>query len=362
MKKVFVALSGGVDSAVTAHILKSEGWNVTGVFIRAWQPNFLPCNQDEEERAALRVAAHLGIPFKHLDLSSEYKKEVVDVMVSEYKKGRTPNPDVLCNATIKFGAFLQYAIKSGADKIATGHHAQIKHFSTSGTKMECNLVRGVDKEKDQAYFLWKLTQEQLSKTLMPIGYMQKSEVREYAKKYNIPSALKPDSQGLCFLGHVDMKTFLMNFITTETGDVLNEEGEIIGTHDGSELVTIGQRGGFTIHTKDENREALYVISKDINKNIVIVAPKNRIGIHFCTSTKMDSNPVLLIDTNWSQTLEEGKKYTAEIRYHGVPHSCIVQNIQKETVEITFDIPLLIASGQSVVLYNKNICLGGGVVE
>jgi len=370
MRKVFVALSGGVDSAVTAHILKSEGWNVTGVFIRVWQPDFLSCTQNEEEQSAKRVAASLGIEFRRLDLSEEYKREVVDIMIREYRVGHTPNPDVLCNATIKFGSFLQYAIKNGVDKIATGHHAQILKISGSTAELAESstyaLTRGVDTGKDQAYFLWKLTQQQLAYTLMPIGAMQKDEVREYARKHNIPSAYKPDSQGLCFIGHVDMKEFLSHFLKTHTGEVLNINGEVIGTHDGSEFVTIGQRGGFKLSTKDTNRGISYVINKDIKENTITVAQK---GVRYlsCRGARKVPDPFFqttytLIDTNWSQEISEGEKYTSEIRYHGVPYSCIVQNIQKETVEITFAEPLLIASGQSVVLYNKNICLGGGVAS
>jgi len=348
MKKVFVALSGGVDSAVVAHILKNEGWDVTGVFIRVWQPDFLPCSQDEEERAALRVAAHLGIPFKKLDLSDVYKKEVVDEMISEYKKGRTPNPDVLCNSSVKFGAFLEYAKENGADKIATGHHAQV--LENNG---ETSLARGADTGKDQAYFLWKLTQAELKQTLMPIGGMNKDEVRAYAREHSIPSALKPDSQGLCFIGHVDMKTFLENFIDTKPGNVLDEEGTIIGTHTGSELITIGQRGGFQITEKNTEREVRYVVAKDVTKNTITVSDQQNL-------LQEARKEIQLIDTNWIHEIKEDSNYTCEIRYHGEAINCTVVNKQREATLI-LENEVLVASGQSVVLYDSNICLGGGVV-
>lgn len=339
MQKVFVALSGGVDSAVTAHMLQKEGYDISGVFIRVWQPDFLPCSQDEEERAAKRVAAHLGIPFLRCDLSQEYKRDVVDTMIAEYEAGRTPNPDVLCNAHIKFGAFLDFAKAHGADMIATGHHARV---------VDGVLMRGVDKSKDQAYFLWKLTPNELSQTLMPIGHMYKDDVRAYAKRENLPSAYKPDSQGLCFIGHVDMKTFLQHFITTTPGDVLNESGEVVGIHDGVQLVTIGQRGGFTLTNHDTNRDVHYVVAKDVAANTITVSPT---PLGDSTSKKMCA----LKDTNWSQPLED-KDYTCEIRYHGEPLSCRVVG---DSIE--FDEPQLVALGQSIVVYDDDICLGGGIV-
>ena len=340
MKKVFVALSGGVDSSVVAHKLVADGWDVTAVFIRVWQPDFLPCSQDDEERAALRVAAHLGIPFRRLDLSKEYKEDVVDEMIEEYRRGRTPNPDVLCNASVKFGAFLKYALAEGADKIATGHHAQV---------IDGQLVRGADASKDQVYFLWKLTSNELIHTLMPIGHMNKKEVREYAVENNIPSAYKPDSQGLCFIGHVDMKTFLKNFITATPGDVLNIGGEVIGTHDGSEFVTLGQRGNFNIIKKGAHQEVLYVVAKDVEQNTVTVSEE-------INSKDAATTTLKLVQTNWMQTLKDGASYTAEIRYHGEPLKCQIQGDM-----LVFEQPQLVAPGQSIVLYEDNVCLGGGVV-
>ena len=347
MEKVFVALSGGVDSAVTAHILKNRGYDVTGVFIRVWQPDFLPCTQDEEERAALRVAAALGIPFKRLDLSEEYKRDVVDTMISEYRAGRTPNPDVLCNASIKFGAFLDFALAKGADKIATGHHARV--HEKDGTYA---LLRGVDASKDQAYFLWKLSTRELAHTLMPVGEMTKDEVREYAKTHAIPSAFKPDSQGLCFIGHVDMQTFLTHFITTKPGDVLNEEGNIVGAHEGAELVTLGQRGGFTITDKELHGKVLYVTHKDIERNTITVSDNP-------VATSHARREVTLSDVRIRTTLED-KSYQGEIRYHGAPIACRINVSGEREAHVALDEDVLMAPGQSLVLYNGDVCIGGGI--
>lgn len=347
--KVFVALSGGVDSAVTAHILKSEGHDVTGVFIRVWQPDFLPCSQDEEEQAAKRVAASLGIPFRRLDLAKEYKRSVVDEMVEEYKTGRTPNPDVLCNSTIKFGSFLDYALAEGADKIATGHHARVREEDET-----FELLRGVDPGKDQVYFLWKLTQKELQHTLMPIGEMTKQEVRDYAKEHGIPSATKPDSQGLCFIGDVDMRTFLKNFIETKPGHVLDEQGCVIGSHDGAELVTLGQRGGFTITNKDAQGPVHYVVGKDIPNNTITISTEQ-------LETKEATDVLELEQLNQLIPLKESAKYSCEIRYHAKPIACTLESFDDKNARILLDEKVVMASGQSLVLYDNDVCVGGGIV-
>ncbi|MFN4181469.1 MAG: tRNA 2-thiouridine(34) synthase MnmA, partial [Candidatus Paceibacteria bacterium] len=221
-KTVFVGLSGGVDSAVSALLLKQKGYKVVGVFIQTWHPDFIACNEEEERRDAMRVAAHLDIPFLTLDLSMEYKRDVAHYMIEEYRNGRTPNPDVLCNSHIKFGGFLNYALSRGADFVATGHYAQRK---------DDFLVRAVDSTKDQVYFLWQLTQKQLEKIIFPIGALKKTEVRKIAKKYKLPISDKKDSQGICFLGDIDLKDFLQHYIETKKGEVLNEMGEVVGEHD-----------------------------------------------------------------------------------------------------------------------------------
>ena len=234
-KVVFVGLSGGVDSAVSATLLKKSGYEVVGVFIKTWHPDFLVCNEEEERHDAMRVAAFLDIPFLTFDFESVYKKEVADYMISEYKAGRTPNPDVMCNKEVKFGAFFKKAISMGADYVATGHYVISNSWLASFGSLSprargalplgpsaCEtpkkgkpaifLYKGIDPSKDQSYFLWTLKQEQLSKILFPVGHLNKTEVRKLAKKFNLPVAEKKDSQGICFLGHVDLKEFLKHYI------------------------------------------------------------------------------------------------------------------------------------------------------
>jgi len=269
-KKVFVGLSGGVDSSTSAAILKKDGYDVTGVFIKVWQPDFLPCSWREDRLDAMRVAAHLDIPFITMDLEKEYKQEVVDYMVHEYKEGRTPNPDVMCNKYIKFGAFFDKAMEMGADYVATGHYARVKKDGDV-----VRLLAGADENKDQSYFLWTLTQKQLKKTLFPIGEYVKPEVRKIAEKFGLSTAKKKDSQGLCFIGKLDMKDFLKEFIPEKKGDVLNGKGEVVGEHDGAYFYTLGQRHGFTVTVKGVDDTPYFIIYKDIEANTITVSHKNQ---------------------------------------------------------------------------------------
>ena len=257
MKKkiVFIGLSGGVDSAVGAALLKQSGFEIVGVFIKTWHPDFLVCNEEEERHDAMRVAAHLDIPFLTFNFEDIYKKEVADYMISEYKIGKTPNPDVVCNKEIKFGAFLKKAISMGADFVATGHYAQTSEaeivFSQvlgspslaqpDHSKKQFLLRRGKDPSKDQSYFLWTLRQEQLERILFPVGHLKKTEVRKLAKKFNLPVRDKKDSQGICFLGDIDLKEFLKHYIKEKRGKVINTSGEEIGYHDGVFFHTLGER-------------------------------------------------------------------------------------------------------------------------
>ncbi|MFA5778304.1 MAG: tRNA 2-thiouridine(34) synthase MnmA [Candidatus Paceibacterota bacterium] len=345
-KTVFVGLSGGVDSAVSVALLKKEGYEVVGVFIKTWHPDFLVCNEEEERRDAMRVAAHLDIPFLTFDLEDVYKKEVADYMIREYKAGRTPNPDVMCNKEVKFGAFLKKAISMGADFVATGHYAKnTKNF----------LEKGVDPSKDQSYFLWTLRQKQLEKIIFPIGNLKKSEVRQLAKKFNLPVAEKKDSQGICFLGAVDLKEFLKHYIKEKKGKVLDEAKNMIGYHNGVVFHTLGERHGFTITKKTPKDGAYYIVGKDVKKNILYVSQN---------AYAEESNVlhwVELKDVNWiSEIPESGKNYTAQIRYHGELLPCKI-NCSKNQARVFFNKPILVASGQSCVVYDGDICLGGGVV-
>ncbi len=393
---VFVGISGGVDSAVSAALLKKAGYEVVGVFIKTWHPDFLICNEEEERRDAMRVAAFLDIPFLTFDLEKVYKEEVADYMIREYKMGRTPNPDVMCNKEVKFGAFLKKALSMGADFVATGHYAQEKkvvlsHGSHSILNMADRasvakaeestpsfLVKGVDPSKDQSYFLWTLKQEQLSKILFPIGHLKKTEVRKLAKKFNLPVAEKKDSQGICFLGAVDLKDFLKHYIKEEKGRVVNEKGEEVGFHDGAVFHTLGERHGFTITKKTPKDGAYYVIGKDIKKNILYVSQNknyyqkspdifllknsSRLAPSRSVASPNNSFCFVLDDTNWISNIpQENKKYTAQIRYHSEFLPCSIKIFSDNKAEITFSKPVIVASGQSCVIYDGDICLGGGVV-
>ena len=348
-KTVFVGVSGGVDSSVSAALLKDQGYNVVGVFIRTWQPDFIECTWRDERRDAMRVCAHLEIPFLECDAEEAYKKGVADYMIEEYRKGNTPNPDVMCNREVKFGVFWDFARVHGADYIATGHYTQV---SSKGLNSENNkLLKGRDASKDQSYFLWTLTQKDLSHTLFPIGHLKKTQVRKLAEKYKLPTATKKDSQGVCFLGPLDMKDFLAHFIKPKKGDVLDEKGKIIGYHDGAVFFTLGERHGFIVTKHFSDSNPLYIIAKDINKNTITVSSKKNYVL------RDTDNSFQLRNTNWdSGALGEHKKYTAQIRYHGEQLSCTLENSK-----IIFDKPTLVSSGQSIVVYDDDVCLGGGVV-
>jgi tRNA-specific 2-thiouridylase len=366
MKTVFVGMSGGVDSSVSAALLQKSGYEVVGVFIRTWHPDFLECNEEDERRDAMRVAAHLDIPFLTFDFEDVYKKEVADYMISEYKAGRTPNPDVMCNKHVKFGAFLKKAISMGADYVATGHYASL-HKSSKNSSLYpqagsdtssflLDLLRGNDPSKDQCYFLWTLKQDQLSKILFPVGNLPKTEVRKLAKKFDLPVATKKDSQGICFLGDIDLKEFLKHYIKLKAGKVLNEKGETIGHHDGVVFHTLGERHGFTITMKTPNDGAYYVVGKDIKMNTLTVSQSKK---------SLDQNAKTtyqLENTNWVNKIPESKKrYTAQIRYHGEFLPCQVKIGTKNKAEVIFTKPVMVAPGQSIVVYDKDVCLGGGVV-
>ncbi len=359
-KKVFVGVSGGVDSAVTLALLRDEGYEVVGVYMKTWQPDFIVCTWPEERRDAIRVCAHLGIPFMDFDAETIYKEKVADYMIKEYQKGRTPNPDVMCNREIKFGVFWDFAKAHGADYIATGHYAQNQLKNGN-----YQLYKGKDPAKDQSYFLWTLTQSDLVHVLFPVAKMEKADVRKLAKKYDLPNAEKKDSQGICFLGEVDMKEFLSHYIQTEQGKVLNEDGEEIGYHDGALFYTLGERHGFTITKKSATDSKLFVIAKDIEKNTITVAEKK-------SNIQMDHSNILtdarmITQVNWISIKPiENKRYTAQVRYHGEELACRIEyentsRIEDE-VKIIFEKPVLVSAGQSIVLYDGGMCLGGGVCE
>jgi len=371
-KKVFVGASGGVDSSTAIALLKKQGYAVTGVFIKVWQPDFVECQWKEDRLDAMRVCATLGVDFLNLDLEEEYKKEVFDYMVDEYKKGRTPNPDVMCNKKIKFGAFLNFALKNGIDYIATGHYVRLNHLalgalsgkslSAPSAKWEAKgsvrreLLAGVDKNKDQSYFLWTLTQEQLKHCLFPIGEYEKKEVRKLAQSFKLPTAQKKDSQGLCFVGKVDMKDFLQRFIPQKKGDVLNEEGEVIGKHDGIFYYTIGQRHGFLVTKKGVDDKPYYIIAKDLEKNVLVVSNKKESGGVRHLLVKIGG-------VNWISGKRPNldRKYQARIRYRQSLKDCNLKE-KNGVMVVEFKEFQNVAKGQSIVVYDGEVCLGGGVVK
>ncbi len=357
-EKVFVGLSGGVDSSVAAAILQKKGYDITGVFIKVWSPDWLPCTWKEERRDAMKVASHLGIPFLTFDFEKEYKKGVVDYMIKEYKEGHVPNPDIMCNKEIKFGAFLNKAIEMGADKVATGHYVRLKQIAqklkTQNQKGSIKLLKGIDKNKDQSYFLWTLNQKQLNRCLFPIGEYEKPVVRKMAEKFGLSTAKKKDSQGICFIGKVSMKDFLKHYIEEKSGDVLNEKGTVIGQHSGVSFYTIGQRHGFSVIEKGIEEKPYYVVSKNINKNTITVSSHDE-------EKKFAKKDINIGSVNWISGIPKNDdNYEAKIRYRQSVQKCNIE-IKNNITKVKFIKSQNTAKGQSIVLYKKDNCIGGGVI-
>jgi tRNA-specific 2-thiouridylase len=341
-KKIFVGISGGVDSSVAALLLKQQGYEVHGVFVKTWSPEWVPCTWVEEKRDAMRICAALDIPFHFLDATEQYKQGVADYMIAEYRAGRTPNPDVLCNKVIKFGAMWDYAKTQGADGIATGHYARTNFF----------LQKAADPSKDQSYFLWMIPKEVLPHIQFPIGHLKKHEVRSIAEKAGLFTATKKDSQGICFLGDIDMKDFLGHYIDQKPGQVLNEQGKVIGEHDGVWFYTMGERHGFRITEKNTERTPYYVIAKDIHRNTLTVSSVPQ-GHGYVNRSSI----IELRDTNWFIAPEIGKVYTAQIRYHGSLIEAVFTGLETIMLHTSEAIPL----GQSIVVYDGENVMGGAIL-
>ncbi len=346
-KTVFMGLSGGVDSSVAALRLKNQGYRVVGVFIKVWHPDWLVCNWEAERLDAMRVAAHLGIPFLTCDAEAAYRDEVARYFIESYKAGKTPNPDVMCNKEVKFGAFYRFAKEHGADYIATGHYA----VKVAPEK----LGRGVDSNKDQSYFLWTLSAEQLQDTLFPVGDTPKEQIRAEAATAGLPTAVKRDSQGVCFLGHIDIPEFLSHYIDLTPGQVLTEEGAVIGTHQGAFVYTLGQRQGFTIIKKSAHEAPYYVVAKDVDQNTITVSHTPPQITHDDTIT--------LTNIIWRDTpITVGASFEAQFRYRQTPFGVTVTAVTDTSISLVVDTPTdTPASGQSCVLYRGSECLGGGII-
>ncbi len=348
-KTVFVGLSGGVDSSVAAARLLARGYNVVGVFIKVWHPDFLVCNWEQERLDAMRVAAKLDIPFLTCDAEAAYRDEVAHYFIESYRQGITPNPDVMCNKEVKFGAFLRFALEHGAEHIATGHYAQVEE--RDGVY---HLLRGVDTGKDQSYFLWTLTQTQLAKVLLPVGDTNKPDIRSEAAAHNLITAEKRDSQGVCFLGHIDIPDFLSHYIDLVPGPVQTETGEVIGTHQGALVYTIGQRHGFTLTKNSSSEQPHYVVAKDVAKNILVVSAKKPQSITKDHLTLIACNQII----PWTV----GETYAIQTRYRQTPTTARIISITDTQITIEHtEAADAAAVGQSCVLYLGNECVGGGII-
>lgn len=362
-KKVVLGLSGGVDSAVSAYLLKQQGYDVIGVFMRNWDSqlnndvlgnptnNNSVCPQEIDYQDALDVGKHLGIEVKRVDFIKEYWDEVFTYFIEEYKKGFTPNPDILCNKHIKFKAFLNYANSLGADFIATGHYARVEHNSDFSL-----MLKGLDNNKDQTYFLCQLNQSQLQKTLFPLGEIDKKRVREIAKEINLPVANKKDSTGICFIGERDFKDFLQNYIPSTTGDMVDiESSQIVGSHSGIMYYTIGQRKGLGLGGPGD---AWFVVGKDYNKNILYVSQGDQ-------NKWLLSTGCLVKDINWIGDKKPIDKLGcfAKFRYRQPDNEVAIEFINDNDAMVYFKAPIkAVTPGQAAVFYDDDVCLGGGTIS
>lgn len=343
---VYVGMSGGVDSSVTAALLKKQGYTVVGVYMKNWSkdlPGFA-CPWKEDYQDAKRVAVQLSIDFKMYDFETEYRQKVVDYMVAEYQAGRTPNPDVMCNQEVKFKLFLEAALADGADMIATGHYARIH---------EGSLLVGLDDNKDQSYFLYRVTEDALLKTLMPIGELEKPAVRAKAQSLGLVTADKKDSQGICFVGKVGIKEFLQHELGDQPhGAIVDQHGRVIGEHDGAIYYTIGQRHGLHVG----GGLPYYVVGKDMSKNIVRVTTD-------IDDTALWQKSVRITDTHWiNDAPQNGASVQVRTRYRAPLVSATVHQDETGNWFIELDDEVrAITAGQSCVVYDGDRCLGGGIV-
>ncbi|MCD8339146.1 MAG: tRNA 2-thiouridine(34) synthase MnmA [Burkholderiales bacterium] len=354
--KVVVGLSGGVDSAVAAYLLKKEGYEVTGIFMKNWEDDdddeYCSSRQDFIDAAA--VADVLGINFDAVNFSKEYKDRVFSVFLKEYKAGRTPNPDVLCNSEIKFKEFLNHAANEGASRIATGHYARVRE--NNGL---FELLKGKDPTKDQSYFLHRLNQHQLSKTIFPLGDMLKTDVRKIAKEIGLPNAEKKDSTGICFIGERPFREFLKRYVTDIPGPIKTPNGEVIGEHIGLAYYTIGQRKGIGIGGKqDSSGEPWFVARKDIPNNTLYVVQGQ-------AHPWLYTNGLVALDASWisGSPAPVGLEAAVKVRYRMADQKCLLTAADATSFTITsFDPLWAVTPGQSAVLYDGDVCLGGGVID
>lgn len=347
-QKVYVGMSGGVDSSLSAALLVQQGYDVMGVYMKNWTNDVpgMKCPWADDLADAKRVAVHLGIPFKVFDFQTEYKQLVVDYMVGEYRHGRTPNPDIMCNQDVKFGIFLKAAMADGAEMIATGHYAR-SHGS--------HLLRAADEDKDQTYFLYRVAGQAVAHTIFPVGgYQTKTEVRADAAKFGLSTATKRDSQGICFVGTVGIKDFLSQYIKTEPGDIIEREtGKVLGRHDGALFYTFGQRHGLNVG----GGLPYYVVGKDMDKNEVYVS-RNLNDQNFWR------DQIELNELHWiNEPPISGKTYRIRVRHRAKLAEAIIELAGDDCLIVRPNNPeRAVASGQSIVIYDGDEVLGGGIVR
>lgn len=356
-KKVVVGMSGGVDSSVSAYLLQQQGYDVVGLFMKNWEEddNEEYCSAAIDLADAQKVCDKLGIKLLTINFSAEYWDNVFEHFLSEYKAGRTPNPDILCNKEIKFKAFLEYAAEDlGADYIATGHY--VRKRETNG---KTELLRGIDNNKDQSYFLYTLSEQQISKSLFPVGELEKPQVRDIAQQLGLITANKKDSTGICFIGERKFREFLAKYLPAQAGKIRTIDGEIIGEHQGLMYHTLGQRKGLGIGgLKDADETPWYVVDKDIANNELIVAQGHEHPALF-------SGGLIAQQLHWvdRKALTKPLACTVKTRYrqHDIP--CQINPLSDDKIEVIFEHPVAaVTPGQSAVFYLNEVCLGGGIIE
>ncbi|SEM31568.1 tRNA-specific 2-thiouridylase [Mesobacillus persicus] len=350
--RVVVGMSGGVDSSVAALLLKEQGYDVIGIFMKNWDDTDENgvCTATEDYNDVIRVCNQIGIPYYAVNFEKQYWDKVFTYFLDEYKAGRTPNPDVMCNKEIKFKAFLEHALNLGADYLATGHYAQVEYRDG-----EYKMLRGRDENKDQTYFLNQLTQDQLKRVMFPIGNIEKSKVREIAKEANLATATKKDSTGICFIGERDFKEFLGNYLPAQPGRMETLDGEVKGKHDGLMYYTIGQRHGLGI---GGSGDPWFVVGKDLKRNVLYV------GQGF-ENEKLYSDSIDGVQVSWvsDKPTQQEFECTAKFRYRQADNPVTVQVLEDGNVKVIFKEPIrAVTPGQAVVFYNGDECLGGGTID
>ena len=355
-KRVVVGMSGGVDSSVTALLLKQQGFDVVSLFMKNWEDddNSEYCSSRQDLLDAVSVADTIGIPIEAVNFAKEYKDRVFSSFLREYQAGRTPNPDILCNAEIKFKAFLDHAIELGADTIATGHYAQVREVNGL-----FQLLKAADGSKDQSYFLHRLNQTQLSRAMFPLGHLLKSEIRKIAEQHGLCNFAKKDSTGICFIGERPFREFLSGYLPTQPGEMRTPEGKLVGRHIGLSFYTLGQRQGLGIGgEKNSSGEPWFVAEKDMKNNRLIVVQGH-------DHPALLSHTLTALDAHWisGSAPEINTPYAAKTRYRQADAPCRLTHQTAASCAISFDQPQwAVTPGQSVVLYEDEVCLGGAIIE